>query len=74
MAQTSTFNRIAFKVVRERTGLSLRQLADSSGVSFSMIGMVERGESVPSFQTISKLAEAMAVPVATFLTAEEVTA
>ena len=51
-------DRIAARVreLRNRQGLSLEALADASGVSRSMISLVERGESSPTAVVLEKLA------------------
>lgn len=48
------------KKLRERAGYSIRQLADLSGVSKSVISEIESGESKnPRYQTINKLANSL---------------
>lgn len=48
------------KKIRERAGLSIRKLADISGVSKSVISEIESGKSQkPRYETISKLAIAL---------------
>lgn len=58
--------RIAARVreLRAATGLSLDALALASGVSRSMISLVERGEANPSAVLLDKLATALGVPLA----------
>ena len=55
--------RIAGRVreLRARQGLSLDALAGKSGVSRSMISLVERGESSPTAVVLDKLAAALGV-------------
>ncbi len=43
---------------RRRSGLSQRELAQRMGTSQSVITRIERGEYMPSFKTLRKLAEA----------------
>jgi ribosome-binding protein aMBF1 (putative translation factor) len=43
---------------RRRSGLSQRELALKMGTSQSVVTRIERGEYVPSFKTLRKLAEA----------------
>ena len=50
--------------LRQARGLSLEALAASSGVSRSMISLVERGESSPTAVLLEKLATALGVPLA----------
>ncbi len=60
-------DRIAARVreLRNRQGLSLEALADASGVSRSMISLVERGESSPTAVVLEKLATGLGVSLAT---------
>ncbi len=48
---------------RQDRGLSLRDLEDLSGVSYGMIGQLERGVTNPSYETASRLAKALRIPV-----------
>jgi len=59
--------RIASKVREHRgaCGLSLAELAERSGVSRSMISLIERGETSPTAALLEKLAAAFGVPLAT---------
>ena len=50
--------------LRAARGLSLDALADRSGVSRSMISLVERGESSPTAVVIEKLAAGLGVTMA----------
>ncbi|CAN5384809.1 XRE family transcriptional regulator [soil metagenome] len=58
--------RIALRVLELRTalGLTLDALASRSGVSRSMISLIERGESSPTAVVLDKLATALDVPLA----------
>lgn len=51
--------------LRASQRLSLDALARRSGVSRSMISLIERGESSPTAAVLSRLAAALAVPMAT---------
>jgi transcriptional regulator with XRE-family HTH domain len=53
----------AIKGRREELGLSVRSLAERSGVSSSMISDVERGAKSPTIATLAALARALDVPV-----------
>lgn len=53
----------ALRAKRQQRGLSLRALAESSGVSASMISDVERGAKSPTVATLAALAGALAVPL-----------
>lgn len=51
------------KQLRQEKGLTLEQLAKSSGVSKSMISKIERQEAVPTTTVLSRLAEAFSISV-----------
>lgn len=51
--------------LRKAQGATLDQLAQRSGVSRSMISLIERGASSPTAAVLSKLAAALEVPLAT---------
>jgi len=63
--------RIAARVrdLRGRHGLSLETLAEASGVSRSMISLIERGESNPTAVLLEKLATGLGVSLATLFEA-----
>src|SRR4029453_2228359 len=63
--------RIAERVrsLRAERGLSLEALAARSGVSRSMISLVERGESSPTAVVLEKLATALGVTLASLFDA-----
>ena len=44
------------KALREATGLSLRDLAERSGVSAPMLSQVERGETSPTLTVAARIA------------------
>jgi transcriptional regulator with XRE-family HTH domain len=52
--------------LREAAGLSLQALADQSGVSRSMLSLIERGESSPTAVVLEKLATALGLTLASF--------
>lgn len=49
---------------RAARGLSLEELAGASGVSRSMLSLIERGESSPTAVVLEKIATALGVPLA----------
>ena len=51
------------RTLRAAQGLSLEALAEKSGVSRSMISLIERGESSPTAVVLDKLATALDVPL-----------
>jgi len=58
--------------LRSQNGLSLRALADRSGLNINTLSMVENGKSSPSVSTLQQLALALDVPIATFFESEPV--
>ena len=63
--------RIAARVrqIRADNGLALDALAERSGVSRSMISLIERGESSPTAVVLEKLAAGLGVPLASLFDA-----
>jgi XRE family transcriptional regulator, regulator of sulfur utilization len=49
------------KKMREQRGMSLDRVAELTGVSKSMLGQIERGESNPTIQTVWKIANGLKV-------------
>src|SRR4051794_39871987 len=47
------------RVLREAAGLTQEQLGKSAGVDYKHIGAIERGEKVPSFEAIERVANAL---------------
>ena len=64
---------IAFnlKKIRKAKNMSLDMLAEQTGVSKSMLGQIERGESNPTVSTIGKIVEGLKVPFEDLLYAKE---
>jgi transcriptional regulator with XRE-family HTH domain/predicted Fe-Mo cluster-binding NifX family protein len=52
--------------LRTRRGLSLRVLADASGLNINTLSLIENGKSSPSVSTLQQLARALDVPIASF--------
>lgn len=52
--------------LRIKNGLSLRALAESSGLNVNTLSLVENGKSSPSVSTLQQLASALDVPIAAF--------
>lgn len=67
---TMTINPVALRTIRERTGLSIRQLGEVSTVAFSQISLIERGAATPNPATIKKLADALGVPITAIISPE----
>lgn len=56
----------ALKRIRKEAGLSLRELADLSGVSVGMLSGIERDTANPSLKTLTKLRHALNQPLNAF--------
>lgn len=52
---------------RKDLGLSLRDLAERTGVTHGFLGQIERGESSPSIETFLRIANALKAPVTYFI-------
>lgn len=57
--------------LRRARGLTLEQLAAASGVSRSMISLIERAETSPTATVLDKLADALGVPLPSLFAAAE---
>lgn len=55
------------KQIREIKGLSLRDIAEKSGLSASFIGQVERNETSPSMRSIKNITDALGIKLADIL-------
>lgn len=55
------------KAIREKKKLSLEKVSELSGVSKTMIGQIERGESSPTLTTIWKIANGLKVSFTTLI-------
>lgn len=58
--------------LRTKRGLSLRALAELSGLNVNTLSLVENGKTSPSVGTLQQLAQAMGVPITTFFEEEQV--
>lgn len=58
--------------LRNRRGLSLRALAERSGLNVNTLSLVENGKSSPSVGTLQQLAQALGVPITIFFETEQV--
>src|SRR5512140_2089299 len=56
--------------LRETRKISMRALAQKSGLSANALSMIERGKTSPSVSTLYRLADAMDVPVTDFFSPE----
>ena len=59
------------KALREAGGLSLRDLADRSGVSAPMLSQVERGETSPTIATAGRIAQGLELSLSQLLRLDE---
>lgn len=55
---------------RNQRGLSLRMLAERSGLNINTLSLVENGKSSPSVSTLQQLALALDVPITSFFESE----
>jgi transcriptional regulator with XRE-family HTH domain len=58
------------RTLREERHISMRELARRSGLSANALSMIERGLTSPSVSTLTKLANAMEVPITAFFREE----
>ena len=56
--------------LRSEQGLSIRSLAELSGLNVNTLSMIENGKSSPSVSTLQQLAIALHVPITTFFEAD----
>ncbi|HEX7549711.1 MAG TPA: helix-turn-helix transcriptional regulator [Candidatus Methylomirabilis sp.] len=52
---------LRLRQIREKKGLSLRELAEKAGVDWTSINRIELGKANPRFETLEKLAKALGV-------------
>lgn len=63
--------RYSLKQFRKMRGLTQRELAEKSGISYSMVSKLESGEqNNPSFETIEKISSALQIPPSSLLDSE----
>ncbi|MBN1428530.1 MAG: cupin domain-containing protein [Anaerolineae bacterium] len=56
---------------RNDRGLSIRALAEMSGLNFNTLSLIENGKTSPSVSTLQQLAQALRIPVAAFFTIDQ---
>ena len=61
------------KRIREDRKLSLDKVADLTGVSKSMLGQIERGDSNPTITTVWKIANGLKISFTTLMSDEDTT-
>jgi transcriptional regulator with XRE-family HTH domain len=59
------------RILRRQRGLSLRALAERSGLSVNAVSLIERGQSSPTVSTLHRLAAALDVRIAGFFGPQE---
>ncbi|RME87810.1 MAG: helix-turn-helix domain-containing protein [Anaerolineae bacterium] len=59
---------LRLRELRQSRKMSIRGLAQLSGLSANALSMIERGRTSPSVSTLYKLAEALGVPITDFFT------
>jgi transcriptional regulator with XRE-family HTH domain len=70
MGETAVGERV--RRLREAKGLSLRDLARSTGVSAPMLSQVERGETSPTLQVATKIATGLELTLSQLLRLDEI--
>ena len=69
---TSEFEKLKrIKEIRQKRGISLRQLAQKTGLSAYYLSQVERGKANPSMATMKRITDALAMPLKALLTDTE---
>jgi transcriptional regulator with XRE-family HTH domain len=63
---------IKIRELRSQRGLSLRALAERSGLNVNTLSQIENSKTSPSVSTLQQLARALNVPLASFFDAEAV--
>ena len=61
---------LRIKTIRKRRGLTQAHLAEKIGRTGDAISQLERGLSLPSFETLDRLAQALDVPIRDFFDAD----
>jgi transcriptional regulator with XRE-family HTH domain len=54
------------RLLRAERGLSIRSLAEQSGLNVNTLSLIENGKTSPSVSTLQQLASALAVPITAF--------
>ncbi len=60
--------------IRTRRRLSLRALAEASGLSINTLSLIERNKTSPSVSTLQRIASALGIPISLFFMEEKHTA
>ncbi|QKG83979.1 cupin domain-containing protein [Kroppenstedtia pulmonis] len=59
----SEFNGFKLRTIRQQKGLTMRQLAEESGVSTGQISQIERGQVIPTLVLFWRLCKVLDVPL-----------
>jgi transcriptional regulator with XRE-family HTH domain len=59
------------RALRTEHGLSLRRLAETSGLNVNTLSLIENGRTSPSVSTLQLLARALSVPIAAFFETDD---
>ena len=59
------------RMLRAGAGLSIRALAEKSGLNVNTLSLIENGKSSPSVSTLQQLASGLGVPVTAFFVTEQ---
>jgi transcriptional regulator with XRE-family HTH domain len=63
---------VRLREARRRQGLTIQDVAESSGLSLGMVSKVENAQTSPSLRTLAKLGQALEIPLASLLRGFEV--
>jgi len=69
---TSIFVGRQLRVLRAERGISIRSLADQSGLNVNTLSLIENGKTSPSVSTLQQIAAALRVPITVFFEIETV--
>ena len=58
---------ITVRILRMAAGLTTSDLAQKSGISTSLLSLIEKGLRHPSMEVIKKISQALQIPVSSFL-------
>lgn len=62
---------VRIRAIRQRQGMSLRDLSHRSGLSINAISRIERGENSPTVSSLHRLANAFRLPIINFFSDAE---
>ena len=57
---------LKIKELRNKSGFSLRELSDRTGLNINTLSLIENGKSSPSVSTLQQLANGLTVPITAF--------